>query len=210
MIVPIVAAALADTTRLTRVVVLKPLAAQMFQLLVTKLGGLLNRRIVCMPISRSLDPNLEQAHQIRELYEECMKTGAILLLQPEHILSFELMGIEQSLSGSSEVGKVMASTQDWLYRNSRDILDESDEILSVRLELIYTIGLQRAIDFSPDRWLIIQTILECLVQTARLVLKEVCNPSICSTQPTSLQHLSFQIVYHQAPATIRIGIGDLV
>ncbi|PVH71399.1 hypothetical protein DL98DRAFT_435276, partial [Cadophora sp. DSE1049] len=54
VIVPIVAAALADTSQLVRVIVLKPLAMQMFHLLVTKLEGLLKRRIVYMPISRSL------------------------------------------------------------------------------------------------------------------------------------------------------------
>ena len=145
----------------------------MFQLLVTKLGGLLNRRIVTMPISRALDPTLDQAHEIRELYEDCMRSGTIVLLQPEHILSFELMGLEQSLSSTPNIGKVMTETQDWLCRNTRDILDESDEILSVRFELIYTIGLQRAIDFSPDRWMIIETILGHIAQSAEIVAKEV-------------------------------------
>jgi hypothetical protein len=51
VIVPIVAAALADTTQLVRVIVLKPLAMQMFQLLVRKLGGMLNRRVLYLPIS---------------------------------------------------------------------------------------------------------------------------------------------------------------
>jgi hypothetical protein len=55
VIVPIIAAALADRKKLIRVVVLKSLAPQMFHLLVEKLGGLLNRRIFYMPISRSLD-----------------------------------------------------------------------------------------------------------------------------------------------------------
>jgi hypothetical protein len=51
VIVPIDAVALADGTQLVRVVVLKPLAMQMFQLLAAKLGGMLNRRIVYMPFS---------------------------------------------------------------------------------------------------------------------------------------------------------------
>jgi hypothetical protein len=50
--------------------------------------------------------------------------------------------------------------------NSRDILDESDEILSVRFELIYTMGAQRATEFSPDRWIIIERVLEILAKTA--------------------------------------------
>jgi hypothetical protein len=35
--------------------------------------------------------------------------------------------------------------------NTRDILDESDEFLDVKFELIYTIGLQNVVDFSPRR-----------------------------------------------------------
>jgi hypothetical protein len=158
VIVPMVAAALADRTQLARVIVLKPLAMQMFQLLVKKLGGMINKRIVYMPISRSLNLNVSEARQIRRVYEACKQAGAIVLLQPEHILSFELMGLER-LSANSELGGVMVEDQCWLNTNSRDILDESDEILSVKFELIYTIGTQRALEFSPERWSVIQHVL---------------------------------------------------
>jgi hypothetical protein len=98
-----------------------------------------------------------------------MRVGGILLIQPEHILSFELMGFEQVLFGKSELGNIMIRTQDWLRVNSRDILDESDEILSVRFELIYTMGMQRAVEFSPDRWAIIQHVLGLLGRYAHQV-----------------------------------------
>jgi hypothetical protein len=128
-----------------------------------------------------------------------MKNGGVLLVQPENLLSFELLGIDYLLSrelntthpdpeltlvpknnssdkpnnhSSYEIGKVMIQTQQWLYRNARDILDESDEILSVKFELIYTLGIQQNIQFSPDRWLIIQRVLAVLAETAREVLNE--------------------------------------
>ena len=97
-----------------------------------------------MPISRSLKLDIPQALQIRDLLEECMRIGGIILIQPEHILSFELMGFERLLSGDTKLGNILIRTQDWLRVHSRDILDESDEILSVRFELIYTMGMQRA------------------------------------------------------------------
>ena len=43
VIVPIGAAALADASRLVRVIVAKPQSKQMFQMLVSKLGGLLRQ-----------------------------------------------------------------------------------------------------------------------------------------------------------------------
>ena len=169
LIVPIVAAALADGKNLVRVVVLKQLSTQMFQLLAKKLGGMLDRRVFYMPFSRSLRLEVHQAQQIKDMYEECMNTGGILLVQPEHLLSFELMGPERLLSHNSELGGTLIRTQKWLDENSRDILDESDEILSVRFELIYTIGTQRATEFSPNRWVIAEHVLGLVSHFAKAV-----------------------------------------
>ena len=171
VIVPIVAATLADGKMLVRVVVLKPLSPQMFHLLVVKLGGMLGRRIFHMPISRSVRLDERKAVHIRNLCEECMSTGGILLVQPEHLLSFELMGLEKVLSGESGLGSILTETHLWLDSNSRDILDESDEILSVRFELIYTMGTQRTIEFGPDRWIIIEHVLGILSRSVDEVLE---------------------------------------
>ncbi|KAK6595662.1 hypothetical protein H4I96_09981 [Botrytis cinerea] len=165
VIVPIVASALADKKKLCRVVVLRALSRQMRELLVRKLGNLINRRVFFVPISRALQINAEEAKQLREIYETCMMCGGVLLVQPEHLLSFELMGLEMVISGNQDakiVGKVINSTQDWLLRNCRDILDESDEILKVHFELIYTLGRQLPIEFAPNRWILIQRILSIL------------------------------------------------
>ena len=160
VIVPIVAATLADGKTLVRIVVLKSLSLQMYRLLAGRLGGLLNRRVFYMPFSRDLQLSISQINKLRLMYKECMKTGGVLLVQPEHLLSFELMGPERLISGYGEMGKGLVEIQQWLNKNSRDILDESDEILSVKFELVYTMGTQRAIDFSPDRWVIVEHVLE--------------------------------------------------
>ena len=162
VIVPMASAALADGQKLVRVVVLKPLSAQMFRLLVEKLGGLMNRRIFFMPFSRNITVNAAVAKQIRDLYEECMETGGILLVQPEHMLSFKLMGFEKLQgedSKSAGVAKGLLGTSRWLEEKARDILDESDEILHVRYQLIYALGNQKLLEHSPYRWTIIQELL---------------------------------------------------
>ncbi|KAL2069540.1 hypothetical protein VTL71DRAFT_14219 [Oculimacula yallundae] len=194
VIVPIVASTLADRTKLARVIVLKSLSEQMFQLLVTKLGGLIGRRIYRLPISRSLKPDIQAAKLIQTILEECMACGGILLVQPESILSFELLGIDHVLSRELnnplpeegfaivddpheemqmyKAGKIMVKTQQWLYKNARDILDESDEILSVKYELIYTLGVQMNVQFSPDRRVIIQRVLSIFAEIAQEMLSE--------------------------------------
>jgi len=177
VVTPIVAAALADCQRLVRVVVLKPLSAQMYQTLVQKLGGLLNRRIFFMPFSRSVKMGLDQANVVRTLYEDCMRMGGIILAQPEHIQSFKLLGLEWLFNAKNKKGKkkvstinkmydevaeILVDTQRWLESTSRDILDESDEILNVRHELIYSIGSPALIQNAPDRWVIIQEIFDLI------------------------------------------------
>ncbi|KAG9094361.1 hypothetical protein FRC07_011318, partial [Ceratobasidium sp. 392] len=49
--------------------------------------------------------------------------------------------------------------QKWLSSNSRDILDESDEILHVRYQLVYTVGEQQPLEGHPDRWTTTQQVL---------------------------------------------------
>ena len=142
VIVPIVAAALADDSRLVRVIVAKPQSKQIFQMLVSKMGGLLDRRVYHMPFSRALRLGEAEANAIGSIYRECTTNGGILLVHPEHILSFKLMSLECLISGKEAVGSSLLSTQEFFDASSRDIVDESDENFSVKFELIYTMGMQ--------------------------------------------------------------------
>ncbi|QDS77180.1 hypothetical protein FKW77_001966 [Venturia effusa] len=163
VIVPIVAATLAKGQQLPRVIVLPALATQMFHILRQKLGGMLNCKVVSMPFSRAVKLSTAQADMIQSIYEDCFKDKCVILSQPEYILSFDLLGIEKSLSDSKDpLGSKLVATQQWIDRNTRDILDESDEILNVKFELIYTIGMQNSVDFSPHRWIVTMGVLDVL------------------------------------------------
>ncbi|KAK0613589.1 hypothetical protein B0T14DRAFT_591458 [Immersiella caudata] len=172
VIVPIVAAALADGEQLVRIVVAKPQSNQMTHMLIGKLGGLLNRQVFYLPLSRSLQLSRDGVTIVREMVERCKAEGGVLLVQPEHLLSFKLMGVDKTWDPEGEKG-----TQDAalgrdivrLYQDfesvSRDIVDESDENFSVKYELIYTMGAQEAVEMSPGRWILIQQLLD-LIETA--------------------------------------------
>ncbi|CAL3967669.1 unnamed protein product [Diplocarpon coronariae] len=172
VIVPIVAVALANGSTLVRVVVAKPQSKQMFQMLISKLGGLLDRRVYHMPFSRELKLDVAEAEAIRSMCRECMENGGVLLVQPEHILSFQLMGLECMITGKDQVGKSLLNTQEFFDTSSRDIVDESDENFSVKFELIYTMGTQRPIELSPERWVCIQEVLSLVRTLVPLVKKE--------------------------------------
>jgi len=234
VIVPLVASTLANGSNLVRVVTLKPLSNQMFQLLVKQLSGLANRPIFYVPISRGLRMNTSLVRTIRGLFERCVADGGVLIVQPEQILSLKLMHInillsshgladEQELSrgtvsmspsvspspgssrnlpisrmephstppshGSSKEDSVveeMGALQDWLAKVSRDVLDESDEILHVRYQLVYSSGKQMLVDDHPNRWTIIQQVFSRL----RVHIMKLCarfpNMPVIDTSVTSL------------------------
>lgn len=59
--------------------------------------------------------------------------------------------------------------------HARDILDESDEILNVKHELIYTIGNPTPVENHPDRWIVIQEIFDLIqlhFETAEVSLQD--------------------------------------
>lgn len=133
-----------------------------------------------MPFSRALKVGAYDAERIQQLYKECMANRGVLLIQPEHILSFKLMGIEMLLSDKHATARLLLSTQKFFDEVSRDIVDESDENYSVKFELIYTMGAQQAIEFAPERWLIIQEILGLVPRFALQV--EVEHPRFVDIQ----------------------------
>lgn len=171
VIVPMVSSALADGSRLVRVVVAKPQSRQMFHMLLVTLGGMINRRIFHLPFSRAIRLNETNAADIRKQCELCQKIGGIMLVQPEQMLSFKLMGLETLINGQESVSRSLMQTQHMFDTASRDIVDESDENFSVRFELIYPLGAQCSIDFAPNRWILIQSVLDIIRTHAREVIQ---------------------------------------
>lgn len=167
VIIPLVASTLADGTNLMRVVTLKPLSNQMFQLLVGRLSGLLNRPIFYIPFSRSLGMNVSLVNTIFRLYRRCAAEGGVLVVQPEHILSQKLMHIDFLLTSDGDTEKhsvahELTALRDWVTNVSRDVFDESDELLHVRYQLVYTAGEQMPVDDHPNRWTTIQQVFSRL------------------------------------------------
>jgi len=171
VIIPLVSSTLAEGSNLVRVVTLKSLSNQMFQILVSRLSGLANRPIFYLPFSRSLRMDLSLVKTIRGLYRRCVAEGGVLVVQPEHILSQKLMHVDILLKSHGHpkrhsIANEMGALQDWVAKVSRDVLDESDEILHVRYQLIYTAGKQMPVDDHPNRWTTIQQVFGRLKEHA--------------------------------------------
>ncbi|KAF8132464.1 hypothetical protein EV363DRAFT_108384 [Boletus edulis] len=175
VILPISAVALADGNRLVRVIVPKALTVQTFQILVDRLGGLVNRPIYALPFSRALTGGYSRRQfiMLHELLSECVQNNGILVVQPEHVLSLKLTTVEKQIQSSvsdddssaqldpsAQVsGDAFLELQRWVQSCSRDILDEVDEVLHPRFQQTYTIGHQQQMEGYPGRWTITQQIL---------------------------------------------------
>jgi hypothetical protein len=166
VIVPFVAATLADGSKLARIVTLKPLSNQTFDLLLGRLSGLANRRIFFVPFYRNLNLDASLVQRIRTLYKQCVDEGGVLVVQPEHLLSQKLMCIDTLVTPQTEPDDLLTGQleelQKWLAKVSRDVIDESDEILHVRYQLIYTAGDQMPVDDHPNRWSTTQQVFSLL------------------------------------------------
>ncbi|KAH7233986.1 uncharacterized protein BKA55DRAFT_695504 [Fusarium redolens] len=166
VIVPMVATALADGSKIIRVIVAKPQAKQMHRMLVSKLSGLLDRPVYLLPFSRDIRMNTQRAEAIHRLVTRCRNEGGVLMVQPEHLLSLQLMELECHLSSNKEAAERLTSIRELFDHGSRDIVDESDENFSAKFELIYTLGHQCSIEDSPSRWVVIQEVLGLVAQIA--------------------------------------------
>lgn len=132
------------------------------KLLRQRLCDLVNRRILYIPFNRNTPVgNLPQG-TIQQVLQDCLDNGGVWLCQPEHLLSFKLLGLEVSMTKNATLGRELVKSQLWIEDNTRDMLDESDEILHPRRQLVYTLGTQRSFDAAPERWELVQKILSLL------------------------------------------------
>jgi hypothetical protein len=158
-IIPMVAATLADTSKLLRVIVPKPLLLQMAQVLQARLGGLLGRPVKHVPFSRKTPSDAETIKSYYQLHKDCLNDRGVMLALPEHILSFKLSGLQRLLDAKVVEAKPMLKIQSWLNKTCRDVLDECDVSLAVKTQLIYPSGSQTMVDGHPNRWKTTQALL---------------------------------------------------
>jgi hypothetical protein len=128
--------------------------------LVFKLGRLLNKRVYVFPFNREQDTQLDFLNKYHSILKECKENKHVALTLPEYCLSFKLKTIELCRNENTAEAKKILEIEDWINCNAKDILDESDEILSVKYQLVYSVGLQKTLDGGKLRWEIPQYVLK--------------------------------------------------
>ncbi|KAL8728585.1 MAG: hypothetical protein Q9166_005318 [cf. Caloplaca sp. 2 TL-2023] len=122
--------------------------------------GLINRKIKHVPFSRKSPTDLESIKAYHKLHSDIHKSRGVLLALPEHLLSFQLSGLQALSNGHVPESTYMIKLQAWFARKARDVLDECDHMLAVKTQLIYPSGAQSPVDGHPNRWKLVQTLLK--------------------------------------------------
>ena len=115
--------------------------------------------------------------------------------------------VKAPLNGATESSEL----QKWLYSHARDILDESDEILHPRRQLIYTLGLPQHMEGYPDRWTIIQQILRLVRRHAFSLSKDLPDSvEYTNRQPGSFPHFRILQTSDASRRLVLLLVGDVM
>ncbi|KAH9259815.1 hypothetical protein BASA81_002241 [Batrachochytrium salamandrivorans] len=166
LILPMLAVALALPGKsICRILVLSALESTNRRDLRHVLGGCLNRRVYSFPFARGEDIS---AKVLQKELNECLSLGGIILTIPEHVLSFQLNAKSDS-KANSELNSVLA----WSQIHCRDVLDECDEILHPKFQLVYTLGSSNR--EKPIRWTVAFCALHAVRASAAALFDEFPN-----------------------------------
>ncbi|KAJ0423879.1 hypothetical protein BJY00DRAFT_309697 [Aspergillus carlsbadensis] len=170
VITPLIALRLSNGSEIPRIVVLKPLLRQSVNLLSQQLGGLLNRPVYHIPFSRETRVGVTTASTLQEIYDECRQRSGILIVLPEQLLSFRLVGLDLA-DNEPTVAHELIELEQGQQETCRTIIDESDEVLDPKFQLVYTRGHQQNMDGESDRWEVVQHVLR-EVEKQALILRD--------------------------------------
>ncbi|CAF1466508.1 unnamed protein product [Adineta ricciae] len=197
VILPMLAVSLCSSaSNLVRIIVLKALFPMNYQSLRYKLGGLLNRHVIPFACRRDMNFNDVQANQIFNRFKQAIHNLDVILTSPEDILSFDLLTIDKCRRNEYDVGGSMLSIQSWVKKYVRDVLDESDEILHVKYQLIYSIGRQLQVDGGIERWKTIQYVLNLVKQHAASIAQQYKNDIFYQSSKRQSSFPEFRLLSH--------------
>lgn len=207
VITPMTALTLADTSCLLRLFVLKPLLKQSVNLLAQRLGGMLDRHIYHIPFARDTPLDEPMIDQLRQIYLECQRTRGVLVVLPEQVLSFRLVGLDL-MEGNPRLAHQAINLERWLQTNSRNVIDESDEVLDPKFQLVYTVGTQQTVDGQSDRWEITQALLALVASEAEKLSLQ--HPNCLNVERSGTRYPIFHFLQPEAPDKIIANVLDIV
>jgi hypothetical protein len=223
VIMPLVLACAANGDTLARATVLSSLYKTNASDWQYRLGGLLKRRVYPMLCRRDLPIGVDEAKLLFKTCQQIKEEKHLIVTVPEHRLSLENKAIELAsdlnLSKNLKASSLLHDVVTFLSASTRDFLDESDEILSPKYQLIYTIGVPCDMEGSQIRWEVHNCIYECLAQNASSLFQEFGpdtveilsgNESLRKTEYVGLRLLEGSERCDEAYGAIKVNVVDYI
>ncbi|CAF1553208.1 unnamed protein product, partial [Adineta ricciae] len=107
-----------------------------------------------------------------------------------------------------DASRSMLTMQRWLKKHTRDILDESDEILHVKYQLIYTVGSQQQVDAGAERWTTIQSVLQLVKMHAEQISMDFQEDVCYKPAERKSAFPQFRLQSHRPFSTLCKKIAD--
>eukprot|EP00899_Mesostigma_viride_P028443 jgi/Mesvir1/8784/Mv02694-RA.1 len=143
-------------------------------------AGVLGRRLTVLPFNRDVQITERGARTLAHHVQLLTRSGGILLAAPEHRLSLKLKWHELAARPGNEAKCRLLAQLD--NRDVIEILDESDELLHHRRELVYACGAPVPLPNGPNRWTGIQALFRVLwqgIQGNGEVWQILTRPGVC-------------------------------
>ncbi|XP_063722629.1 uncharacterized protein LOC134850023 [Symsagittifera roscoffensis] len=157
-----------------QVVVLSSLYPTNSQSLCAKMGGVLDMRLLNLPFCRDLELSCERMNHLSSYLREHKTQRGFMVSTPEQMMSMQLKALEVFIKGKCDQTNSYHFFSQIYQKIVRNILDESDDILSVKRQLVYTMGSQIALDGGDQRWIVLQSIFRSLKKHASSIF-EICG-----------------------------------
>ncbi|CAE7206919.1 unnamed protein product [Symbiodinium necroappetens] len=156
----------AGEPRLLRITALTSLLHELYDFMHRHLcASVLLRRVFVMPFHRDVQLRPDDIKQMISCLDFCRQSGGVVLVAPEHRLSLQLKWHELRLEGKHEMCQLLARLSSIPVR---DLLDESDEVLRHKYQLIYAVGSPIRLPQGPERWETATALLRVLQQSERV------------------------------------------
>lgn len=180
VILPMLVLELARSDRFVRLHFLSQLIDEAYYYLHRHLtASLMGRRLLRLPFDRDVSLSPQDVAKMHDCLSRCMCARGAVVIAPEHRLSLQLKWHELRLSDKSELVDSLPSLDALPYC---DVLDESDEILHHRYQLIYAWGHNELLPAGMERWRAVQTMVR-LLQTSPEVAELLKDPNVAKRLP---------------------------
>ena len=147
-----------QSKNITRLTFLSALIHEAFDYLhATLCASALGRKLFLIPFERQVETTLSGVLAIKQTLLYCQAVKGMVIVAPEHRLSLQLKLLELGTDDASE--PVCRVLEEIAAMPFTDLLDESDEVLHHRYQLIYAVGDRVKLPSDAQRWLAVQALL---------------------------------------------------